>query len=151
MIQAPRLQFKLTDQQQLSLCVGVTVTVPDIAEVPPLAAVKLTLPLPVAPNPIVVLLLLHAYVVPLTLLLNVIAAGDALHTVWLDGVTSVITGVGFTVIVLLPVAPTQPLAVGVTVIVVVTELLVVLAAVNVPTLPLPLAPRPVVVLLLVHA
>ena len=27
MIQAPRLQFKLTDQQQLSLCVGVTVTV----------------------------------------------------------------------------------------------------------------------------
>jgi hypothetical protein len=61
------------------------------------------------------------------------------------------TGKGFTVIVYDDVGPGQPFAVGVTVIVAVTAVAPVLLAVNTGVFPLPLAPRPIVVLELVHA
>lgn len=60
-------------------------------------------------------------------------------------------GVGFTVIVNERGTPGQPLAVGVTVMVAVTGVVPVLVAVKEPMFPLPLAPKPMDVLLLVQA
>jgi len=54
------------------------------------------------------------------------------------------TGVGFTVIVNVPVAPVQPLYTGVIVIVAVTGLVPVFKAVNDAMLPVPLADKPIV-------
>ncbi len=54
------------------LAVGVTVIVPDIAAFVPLVAVKVgnELPEPLAPNPMAILLFVHANVVPATLLVK---------------------------------------------------------------------------------
>ena len=60
-------------------------------------------------------------------------------------------GVGFTVIVNVFGVPTQPLAVGVIVIVDVTGAVPVLVAVNAPMLPLPLAAKPMLASLFVQA
>lgn len=59
-------------------------------------------------------------------------------------------GVGSTVIVKVIGVPSQPLAVGVTVIVEVTEVVPVLVAVNAPMFPVPDAGRPIEVLLFVQ-
>jgi len=59
-------------------------------------------------------------------------------------------GVGFTIIVYVKVGPTQVLAVGVIVIVAVIGDVVVLIAVKDGGLPIPFAPSPTAVLLLVH-
>ena len=59
-------------------------------------------------------------------------------------------GVGFTVMVKFCAAPGHPFANGVTVIVAVTGALVVLIAVNDGISPVPLAPRPIAVLLLLQ-
>ncbi len=76
---------------------GVTVTVAVTADVPELLAVKAAIfPEPLAANPMLVVLFVHPYVVPLTLLLNVTNVVEApVHTVWLLG--CVTSGVGFTV------------------------------------------------------
>ena len=71
-----------------------------------------------------------------------------LHSVWFDTVFTV--GVGFTVIVKVSAAPVHPLADGVTVIVAVTGVLPVLAAVKAAMLPVPLAARPIEALLFVQ-
>lgn len=71
------------------------------------------------------------------------------QSVWLA--TAATTGVGFTVMVKLTGVPGQPLAVGVTVIVAVIGELVALVAVKAAILPVPLAARPMVVLLFTHA
>lgn len=120
---------------------GVTVTVP----VPTLVAVKLILPEPLAPSPILVLLFVQAKVgllVPVKLTTTI----SPEHTGTLGGSTTV--GAGLMVMVKVTGAPMQLPTAGVTVMV---------AVCCVPTpaaikfrLPLPLAPRPMVVLLLVQ-
>ena len=71
-----------------------------------------------------------------------------LHTVWL--LTLFTVGVGLTVMVNVSVAPVQPVAVGVTVMVAVAGAVPVLVAVNAPILPVPLAARPMDVVLFVQ-
>ena len=107
------------------------------------------LPLPLAPRPIAVLLLVQLYDVPVPL--NVTAVVDVLlHTLWFP--TAVTVGVGFTVIVKVCAVPTQPLAVGVTVNIPLIALAPVFVAVNEAIeLPVPLAAAPIEVLLFVHA
>ena len=90
----------LTGPGQL-FAVGVTVKLPVAVTVPVLVAVNeaITLPTPDPNTPIVGLLLVQAYVVPVTFDVNTsVEVLALLHTVWLVGVT-VITGVGFTLIV----------------------------------------------------
>ena len=86
---------------------GVTVIVAVTGAVPVLVAVKLAiLPVPLAPRPIVVLLLVQLYTVPATAPLNVTAAvGEPLHTTWFA--TALTVGVGFTVIVKVSEVPAQ--------------------------------------------
>ena len=81
------------------LAVGVTVIVPLIAVTPALVVTKLgILPVPLAPSPIAVLELVHAYVVPGVRLVKFTAAVLApAQSVWFA--TGFATGVGFTVIV----------------------------------------------------
>ena len=87
---------------------------------------------------------------PGVVLLNAVAKTVApLHTAKLAG--TVTTAVGFTVMVKLELVPTQPLADGVNVIVAVIGKAVVLVAVNEGRFPVPLAAKPMAVLLLVHA
>lgn len=106
-------------------------------------------PVPLAGKPMDVLLLVHAYVVPLNVLVKVIALVVALlHKVWLGGGTTL--GVGFTVIINVLGAPGQPPADGVTVIVAVTGVLVELTALNGAIFPVPFAGKPIDVLLLVQ-
>jgi len=71
-----------------------------------------------------------------------------LHTDWLDTVAT--DGVGLTEIVKLVLEPEQPLADGVTVIVAVATVVPVFTAENEAMLPVPLAARPMEVLLLVQ-
>ena len=111
------------------------------------------LPVPLAANPIEVLLLVHVNTVPATVPLNVTGAVAApAHTAWLAGWFTF--GVGFTVMVKVMDGPTQlvpPLVnVGATVMVAVTGALVALVAVNDRILPEPDAPKPMVVLLFVQ-
>jgi hypothetical protein len=107
------------------------------------------LPIPLAPNPIVVLLFVHVYTVPATGPLIVTAAVDApAHTVWLA--IAFTDGVGFTVIVKLTGVPPQPVDDGVTVMVAVMGDVVLLVAVNDAILPVPLAANPMAVLLFVQ-
>ena len=74
-----------------------------------------------------------------------------LQTVCAVGVT-VITGIGFTVMVNVCTAPTQPFAVGVTVSTPAAEAVLVFVPVKEAIEPpVPLAPIPIVVLLLLHA
>jgi len=87
--------------------------------------------------------------VPLTEPVKATAAvAEPLHNAWLAG--SATSGIGFTVMVKLCAVPGQPLAVGVTVMVAVMGALVVLVAVNTGIFPVPLAARPIAVLLLVQ-
>jgi hypothetical protein len=82
-------------------------------------------------------------------LVKVIALVVALlHKVWFGGCTTL--GVGFTVIVNVLGVPGQPPADGVTVIVAVTGVLVELTALNGAIFPVPLAGKPIDVLLLVQ-
>ena len=76
------------------------------------------------------------------------SVGVLLHLVWSADLVTV--GVGLTVIVNETEVPVQPLAVGVTVIVPVIGAVVVLVAVNGLIFPLPLAPKPIAVLVLVQ-
>ena len=133
------------------LAVGVTVIVPAIAEEVPLVAVKEEIfPEPEFVRPIAVLLFVHAYVVPATAPVKFKApVAFPLHTARLAGTVTV--GVGFTVIVKFCGLPTQPFAVGVTVIVAVDAEELALVAVNDGMLPEPDAPRLMPVLLLIHA
>ena len=79
--------------------IGVTVKVADIGAFVVLTAVKLMLPVPLAPDPISVRLVrVHANVVPATGLVKLTVVVVPLHTAWLVGVT-VTVGIGFTVIV----------------------------------------------------
>ena len=71
-----------------------------------------------------------------------------LHKAWFEGAVTV--GVGLTVIVKVCAVPPQPDADGVTVMVDVTAVVPALVAVKLAMLPLPLAPRPIAVLLFVQ-
>lgn len=107
------------------------------------------LPMPDAPKPIVVLLFVQVYTVPTTGPARVTAAVVApAHKVWLA--IAFTDGVGLTVIVKLTGEPPQPVDDGVTVIVAVIGALVALVAVKLGILPVPAAPRPMAVLLLVQ-
>jgi hypothetical protein len=106
-------------------------------------------PMPKAPNPIVVLLLVQVYTVPATGPLRVTGAVVApAQSVWLA--MAFTDGVGFTVMVKLTGRPPQPVEVGVTVMVALIGAVVVLVAVKAGILPVPEAPRPMAVLLLVQ-
>ena len=123
---------KITGVPAHPLAEGVTVTVAVTGTLVVFVAVNAAiLPAPLAAKPIEVVLFVQAYVVPDTL--NVLAKFTAfvvelLQSVWL--VTALTVGVGFTVIVKLSVAPWQPFAEGVTVIVPEIGVLVVFVAVN---------------------
>jgi hypothetical protein len=136
------------------LNVGVTVMVADIGAVPGFRATNDRLPVPFAPNPIAVLLLVHAYdVVPTVLfVVNVTAALAPLQNVWLAGWFT--WPVGLTVIVNVLAGPGQfvpPLLyVGVTTMVPVIGAVPGLVPVN-EIFPVPIAGSPMAVLLFVHA
>ena len=86
----------MLEPEQL-LADGVTVTVAVTADVPELLAVKAAIfPEPLADNPMLVVLFVQPYVVPLTEPLNVTNVVKVpAHNVWLPGCTT--SGVGFTV------------------------------------------------------
>jgi hypothetical protein len=87
--------------------------------------------------------------VPLTGLLKVTAAVPVpLHSVWLDIVLT--AGAGFTVTVNVLPEPIQLLADGVTVIVAITGVVPLFAAVKDEIFPVPLAARPIEVVLFVQ-
>ena len=125
---------------------------PEVAALPVLVAVNeaIALPEPLAPIPIVVLLLAHVYVVPVTLLVNTsVEVLALLQTVCAVGET-VMIGVGFTVIVNVC-ALAQPVPDGVTVNTATAALVPVFTAVKeAMLLPEPLAPMPILVLLFVQ-
>lgn len=108
-----------------------------------------TVPIPDAPRPIVVLLLVHVNTVPAAAPVKVTAVVLLpAHTVWFA--TAFTVGVGFTVMVKLTGKPPQPVEEGVTVMVAVIGALVLLVAVKLAILPVPLAASPMAVLLLVQ-
>jgi hypothetical protein len=129
---------------------GVTVIVATTGAVPALVAVNEAIsPVPLAARPIDVALFVQLKVVLLNAPLKATAVVEApLHNAWLDTVFTV--GVGFTVIVNVLGAPGQPLADGVTVIVAVTGDVVLLVAVKAAISPVPLAARPIEVVLFVQ-
>ena len=111
------------------------------------------LPVPDAVSPIDVLLLVQLYTVPATGPVMVTAVVVApLHTTWLA--IAFTDGVGFTVIVKVigvPVQVTPPFVkLAVTVMVAVTGALVTLVAIKLAILPVPLAARPMDVVLFVQ-
>lgn len=118
---------------------------------PPLVAVKAGwLPVPLAANPMEGSELVHAKVPPAGVLVKFPAATAVpLQTVLLAGTVTV--GVGSTVMVYEEGVPVHPFAVGVTVMVPLMEAPVPLVPVNEGWFPVPLAPSPMAVLLLVHA
>ncbi len=134
---------------------GVTVIVAEIGDVPVLVAVKDKFPDPLDARPMAVLLFDQAYVVvpPVLLVVNITPVASELHTTILAG--SFTCPFGFTLIVnvwAVPEHETEPLVnVGVTVMVAVIVVVPELVAVNDGILPVPLAPRPMLVLLLLHA
>lgn len=130
--------------------VGVTVIVAVIGPVVGLTVTKAgTVPMPLAPKPIEVLLFVQLYSVPATGPLNGTAVVVApAQSIWLAGWFTL--GVGFTVIVKLTDEPPQPVELGVTVIVAVCTVVVVLVAVKAAILPVPDAARPIPVLLFVQ-
>ena len=112
------------------------------------------LPLPLAANPMELVLLVQLYTVPATVPEKLMAAVVALlHTTWLDIAFTV--GEGLTVIVnvfAVPVHVLPPLVnEGVTVMVAVTGALVLLVAVKAAISPFPLANNPIDGLLLVQS
>lgn len=133
---------------------AVTVIVATNGAVPALTAInEAILPVPFAANPIDGALLVQlkesAPVGPVVGLLKLITAvGVPLHTTW--PATGFTIGVGFIVIVNVTGVPTQPLATGVTVMVAVIGPLVALVVKNGSISPLPLAARPMPVLLFVQ-
>ena len=133
------------------LAVGVTVTVETTGEVPLLCPVKEAIvPVPLLPSPIVVLLLLQEYAVPVTEPLKLIALTVLeLHTSCPE--TGFTVGVGFTLIVNVFTGPLHPLAVGVTEIVAVIGVFPVFNTWNGRISPDPLEPRPILVDVLVQA
>ena len=132
---------------------GVTVTVAVTGAVPVFVAVNEgMLPLPLAARPIEVVLLVQEYVVvpPVLFVVKLTAVvAEPLHSTWSAG--SATWPDGLTVIVKLSGVPAQPANEGVTVIVAVTGAVPVFAAVNDAMFPVPLAARPIDVVLLVHA
>ena len=131
---------------------GVTVIVAVTAVGVMLIAVKLgMLPVPLDAKPILGVLLVQLNVVPATVLVKFIAAvDDPVHSVWFG--TTPTVAVGFTVMVNVLATPAQPVLVttGVTVIVAVTGALVVLTAVNTGILPVPVAAKPILGVVLVQ-
>jgi hypothetical protein len=116
----------------------------------------LSVPLSSIPVNMVVLSLVHEKVVPVTLFGLVIIIGAMAppgQIVWVRGVAATV-GAGFTVMVKLTGVPKQstppPLKTGVTVMVAKTGVLPALTGVNVGILPVPLAARPIVLLLFVQ-
>ena len=144
-------------QVGVNMLTGVTVIVAVTGAVPVLVAVKLgILPTPAPARPMLGWLFVHWKNTPGIGVMKVTGAvGDPLHSNWFDGNGAVITGVGLTVIVKLIGEPGQLtpalVKVGVTVIVAVTGKKPVLTAVKAAILPVPLAARPMLVVLLVHA
>lgn len=129
---------------------GVIVIVAVIGDVVGLIATNAGMvPVPLAPRPMLVLLFVQVYTVPATGPPIVTAVvNEPAHTDWLA--IAVTDGVGFTVMVKVTGVPAQPAADGVTVIVAVIGAAVVLVAVNAAILPVPLAARPMAVLLFVQ-
>lgn len=131
--------------------VGVTLIVPEIPVVPVFVAVNaLGEPVPEAPKPMAVFVLVHANVAPAGVEFIV---GDAtavpLHTIEFPGETMV--GVGFTVMVNVDTGPTHVARVGVIETVAVTAVEPVLVAVKAGKLVVPEAASPIEVVLLVQA
>ena len=117
------------------------------------AANEAMLPVPLAAKPMDVVLFVQLYTVPATAPLKATAVVLApLQTTWL--VTAFTVGVGFTVmvnVVGVPLQVTPPLVkLGVTVIVAVTGVVPVLVPVKDWMVSVPLAPRPIHVLLFVQ-
>lgn len=107
------------------------------------------LPDPLDANPIVELLFVQLYTVVLRLPEKITGlVMPPAHRTWLDGIDTV--GVGFTVMINVSDIPTQPAAVGVTMITASTEDTPVLIALNAPTFPIPLAARPTEVFVFDH-
>lgn len=106
-------------------------------------------PVPAAGKPMETLSFVHVKIVLPTVPVKLTAfVAVELHTTWLAGwVTS---GVGFTVIVKSLAAPIHPFANGATVISACTGVLTGLSAVNDGIFPLPLAVKPMAVLLLIQ-
>lgn len=137
------------------LYTGVTVMIAVTGAKPVFTAVKLgILPVPLAANPMDGALLVHAKdnapVGPVVGLVKLISAvGDPLHNTWLA--TGLTIGLGLTVIVNVMGVPAQPPApTGVTVMVATSGPLVVLVVTKGCMSPVPLAARPMAVLLFVQ-
>ena len=132
------------------LAVGVTVMVAVTGVVPVLMAVNDPMfPLPEAGRPMELLLFVQLNVVLITAPVKLMAVvGLPLQMAWLPGLTTV--GVGLTVTVKLMGVPGHPLAVGVTVTVVVTGVVPGFDAVKAGIFPEPLVPKPTL-LVDVHA
>ena len=106
-----------------------------------LAAVKLISPVPVAPNPMLMLLFVQLKFVP-AVPVNATFTTLPPHTVWLIGAVTV--GIGLTVIVKLTGAPIHPFKMEVTEIFPTSAVVPVLVVVKLK-LPAPLAPKPIAV------
>ena len=131
--------------------VGVTVMVPVMGTLPVLVAVKFRLPVPLAPRPMAVLLLVQLYTVPGTGPVKAWVTVAPVHTTWLA--TGLTVGIGLTVIVKVIGVPGQvtPLVkFGVTVMVATCGVVPPLVATKLAILPTPEAARPILVLLLVQ-
>src|SRR6186713_2873054 len=131
--------------------VGVTVIVEVIGAAVALAAVNAgTFPVPLAgARPTNGFEFVQLNVAPAGVLTNEFSGTAApAQKTW--SASGVITGIGFTVMVNVCGVPGQPANVGVTVIVAVTGAVVALSAVNDAIFPVPFAPNPIVVLLLVQ-
>ena len=125
-----------------------------IADVVPLVALKPgTFPVPLALSPMLVLLLVQVKVAPAGTLVKLVPATAVPgHTVLFAGTVAGFTiGLGLTVMVKVFDVPAQPFTVGVTVMVPVMGVLPELVEVKPGTLPVPLAPSPMEVLLFVQA
>ena len=145
------VMVKLSGVPIQPLAVGVTVIVAVTVVFVRFVATKLAIsPLPLPASPIEASLFVQAKVVPLTGLVKLIAEVFSVLQ-YVTSETASTVAVGYTVMVMLSGVPTQPLAVGVTVIVAVTVALVRLAAAKLAMSPLPLAANPIEASLLVQA
>lgn len=142
--------LKLLVEPVQLLADGVTTTVDVTGVMPVFTAVnELIFPVPLPASPIVVLLLVHVYTVLLTVPLKLTASvAEPLHFAWSLIVATV--GVGFTVIVNISAGPVQPLADAVTLIVAIRGVVPLFTAAKDCMSPVPLAERPIDVLLFVQ-
>ena len=130
---------------------GVTVIVAVNGAPVALVDTKFRLPVPLAPRPMAVLLLVQLYTVPATVPVKACVTVAPAHTVWLA--TGFTVGIGLTVIVKVIGVPGQVMVLlkfGVTVIVATCGVVPALVATKLAILPTPLAARPILVLLLVQ-